>query len=96
MKKNKNQIGNFKPKGRQVLEKSINDLRSIIGNSNLKRDLLIEYLHLIQDHRGFISSQMLEALSNEMKIPLVEVWEVASFYDHFDIIKDDERNGLLK
>mgnify|MGYP001454730751 FL=1 len=90
MKKNKNQIGNFKPKGRQVLEKSINDLRAIIGNSDLKRDLLIEYLHLIQDHNGFISSQMLEALSNEMKIPLVEVWEVASFYDHFDLIKDDE------
>ena len=90
MKKNKNQIGNFKPKGRQVLEQSINDLRAIIGNSDLKRDLLIEYLHLIQDHNGFISSQMLEALSNEMKIPLVEVWEVASFYDHFDLIKDDE------
>ena len=90
MKKNKNQIGNFKPKGRQVLEQSINDLRAIIGNSDLKRDLLIEYLHLVQDHNGFISSQMLEALSNEMKIPLVEVWEVASFYDHFDLIKDDE------
>ena len=93
MEKNKTQIGNFKPKGRQVLEKSIHELRAIIGNSDLKRDLLIEYLHLIQDHNGFISSQMLEALSNEMKIPLVEVWEVASFYDHFDFALYVERSN---
>ena len=90
MKNTKNQKGNFKPKGRQVSKQSINELRHIIGNKSLKRDLLIEYFHLIQDYHGFISSDLLEALSNEMKIPLVEAWEVASFYDHFDLVKDNE------
>ena len=86
----KNKLGNFKPKGRQVKEGSIESLRQIIGTGSLKRELLIEYLHLIQDHSNYISSNMLEALSHEMKVPLVEVWEVASFYDHFDIVKDSE------
>ena len=86
----KKKSGNFKPKGRQVTKESIYDLRQIIGKGSLKRDLLIEYLHLIQDHCNYISSNMLESLSHEMKIPLVEVWEVASFYDHFDIVKDSE------
>ena len=84
-------IGNFKPKGRQVKIEAIKELYKIIGNNtDLKRDMLIEYLHLIQDANGYISSDLMEALSNEMKLPLVEVWEVASFYDHFDLIKDNE------
>ena len=86
----KKKLGNFKPKGRQVKKESIYNLRQIVGKGNLKRELLIEYLHLIQDHSNYISSNMLEALSHEMKVPLVEVWEVASFYDHFDIVKDSE------
>ncbi len=90
MLKKKKKHGNFKPKGRQVKQLAIANLRNIIGNNNLKRDLLIEYLHLIQDKNGYISSDYLEALSHEMKLPLVEVWEVASFYDHFDLIKENE------
>ena len=90
MLKKKKKLGNFKPKGRQVKQLAIADLRNIIGNENLKRDMLIEYLHLIQDKNGFISSDYLEALSHEMKLALVEVWEVASFYDHFDLVKDNE------
>ena len=86
----KKKLGNFKPKGRQVNKESIYNLRQIVGKGNLKRELLIEYLHLIQDHSNYISSNMLEALSHEMNVPLVEVWEVASFYDHFDIVKDSE------
>ena len=86
----KKKSGNFKPKGRQVTKESIYDLRQIVGKGSLKRELLIEYLHLIQDHCNYISSDMLTSLSHEMKIPLVEVWEVASFYDHFDIVKDSE------
>ena len=86
----KKKSGNFKPKGRQVKKESIYDLRQIVGKGSLKRELLIEYLHLIQDHCNYISSNMLVSLSHEMKIPLVEVWEVASFYDHFDIVKDSE------
>tara|TARA_B100000700_G_scaffold161120_1_gene178420 strand:- start:3506 stop:5185 length:1680 start_codon:yes stop_codon:yes gene_type:complete len=84
-------IGNFKPKGRQVKIEAIKELNKIIGSStDLKRDMLIEYLHLIQDANGYISSNLMEALSNEMKLPMVEVWEVASFYDHFDLVKDNE------
>ena len=90
MLKKKKKQGNFKPKGRQVKQLAIANLRNIIGNNNLKRDMLIEYLHLIQDKNGYISSDYLEALSHEMKLPLVEVWEVASFYDHFDLIKENE------
>ena len=90
MLKKKKKQGNFKPKGRQVKQLSITNLRNIIGNDYLKRDMLIEYLHLIQDKNGYISSDYLEALSHEMKLPLVEVWEVASFYDHFDLIKENE------
>ena len=82
-------LGNFKPKGRQVKIEAIKELNKIIGNNNdLRRDMLIEYLHLIQDANGYISSDLMEGLSNEMKLPLVEVWEVASFYDHFDLIKE--------
>ncbi len=85
-------LGNFKPKGRQVKIEAIKELNKIIGNNtNLRRDMLIEYLHLIQDAKGYVSSNLMEALSNEMKIPLVEVWEVASFYDHFDLVKDNEK-----
>ena len=86
----KKKLGNFKPKGRQVKSRSVDKLRDIIGFEDLKRDMLIEYLHLIQDKLGCIKSEYLEALSYEMKLPLVEVWEVASFYDHFDLIKDNE------
>ncbi len=85
-------LGNFKPKGRQVKSEAIEELYKIIGyKTDLKRDMLIEYLHLVQDANGHISSSLMEALSNEMKLPLVEVWEVASFYDHFDLVKDNEK-----
>ena len=50
-------LGNFKPKGRQVKEGSIESLRQIIGTGSLKRELLIEYLHLIQDYSNYISSK---------------------------------------
>ena len=89
MLEKKKKLGNFKPKGRQVKPSSVDKLRDIIGFEDLKRDMLIEYLHLIQDKLGYIRSEYLEALSHEMKLPLVEVWEVASFYDHFDLIKDN-------
>ena len=82
--------GNFKPKGRQTKTESINKVRSILNCENLKRELLIEYLHLIQDQVGHLKVDHLAALAQEMRLPLVEIWEVASFYDHFDIVKENQ------
>jgi formate dehydrogenase len=58
------------------------------SSGELKRDMLIEYLHGIQDSVGYLSQQHLTALAHMMRLPMAEVWEVATFYDHFDCIKD--------
>ena len=55
-----------------------------------QRDMLIEYLHILQDHHGHLSADNLAALAHLMKIPMAEIWEVASFYDHFDLVKEGE------
>src|SRR5882757_6112512 len=55
-----------------------------------RRDLLIEHLHLIQDRYGYLSAAHLAALAQEMKLALVEVYEVATFYAHFDVVKEGE------
>ena len=55
-----------------------------------RRDLLIEHLHLIQDHYGHLSAAHLAALAQEMKLALTEVYEVATFYAHFDVVKEGE------
>ena len=59
-------------------------------NRPRQKDLLIEFLHLIQDKYGYLSAQHLCALAEELKISMAEVYEVASFYAHFDIVKEDE------
>lgn len=78
------------PKGRQIDPKVQQELRDLLGDKPRDRDLLIEYLHLIQDSQGYLPSAHLVALAEEMGIPMVEVFEVASFYAHFDIVRDDE------
>ena len=65
-------------------------LEDLLHPIELKRDLLIEHLHIIQDHFGFLSEKNLTLLSKLLKISKVEVYEVASFYAHFDIVKNDE------
>ena len=65
-------------------------LEDLLHPIELRRDLLIEHLHIIQDHYGFLSEKNLTLLSKLLKISKVEVYEVASFYAHFDIVKDDE------
>ena len=65
-------------------------LEDLLHPIELKRDLLIEHLHIIQDHYGFLSEKNLTLLSKLLKISKVEVYEVASFYAHFDIVKNDE------
>ena len=60
----------------------------MLGGRSRQRDLLIEHLHLIQDHYGHLSAAHLAALAQEMKLALTEVYEVATFYAHFDVVKD--------
>ncbi|HCV62708.1 MAG TPA: NADH-quinone oxidoreductase subunit F, partial [Alphaproteobacteria bacterium] len=75
--------GRKTPKGRQVDESAISEIRAIIGDGALRRDLLIEYLHFIQDKVGYLSVAHLHALAHEMKLAQTEVYEVATFYAHF-------------
>ncbi len=65
-------------------------LKNLLSPLELRRDLLIEHLHLIQDHFGFLSEKNLISLAKLLNISSVEVYEVASFYAHFDIVKDGE------
>jgi formate dehydrogenase beta subunit len=78
------------PKGRQIDMQALNEVRALLGERERRRDLLIEHLHLIQDRYGHISSARLAALAAEMKMALAEVYEVATFYAHFDVVKEGE------
>ena len=66
------------------------EVRALLGDRPRRRDLLIEHLHLIQDHYGHLSAAHLAALADEMKMALTEVYEVATFYAHFDVVKEGE------
>ena len=63
-------------------------LEKILSPLELRRDLLIEHLHKIQDYYGFLSEKNLALLAKILKLSKVEVYEVASFYSHFDIVKE--------
>jgi len=78
------------PKGRQIDPQALVEVRALLTDRPRRRDLLIEHLHLIQDHYGYISAAHLAALAAEMKMALTEVYEVATFYAHFDVVKEDE------
>jgi formate dehydrogenase len=77
-----------KPKGRQVEPGALEDVRALLTDRPRRRDLLIEHLHLIQDKYGHLSAAHLTALAQEMKMALTEVYEVATFYAHFDVVKE--------
>jgi len=77
-------------KGRQTDPAAEQDIRALLGDRPRRRDLLIEHLHLVQDTYGCLSAQHLAALAAEMKLSMTEVYEVASFYAHFDIVLEDE------
>jgi formate dehydrogenase beta subunit len=77
-------------KGRSVDPVARKQVRELLGSAPRRRDLLIEYLHLIQDRFGYLSALHLVALAAEMKLAMTEVYEVATFYHHFDVVKDDE------
>src|SRR5882724_6571200 len=78
------------PKGRQVDPAALDEIRALLGEKPRRRDLLIEHLHLIQDRHGYLSAAHLAALASEMKLALTEVYEVATFYAHFDVVKEGE------
>src|SRR5947208_11165108 len=78
------------PKGRQVEPQALAQVRALLGDRARRRDLLIEHLHLIQDRYGHLSAAHLAALAQEMKLALTEVYEVATFYAHFDVVKEGE------
>ncbi|HSS47190.1 MAG TPA: NAD(P)H-dependent oxidoreductase subunit E [Burkholderiales bacterium] len=78
------------PKGRMVDPAALAEIHALLGNESLRRDLLIEHLHKIQDRYGHIAARHIVALASEMKLSLTEVYEVATFYHHFDVIKEGD------
>ena len=80
------------PKGRQVDPQAKVEIEELLGTRSRQRDLLIEHLHLIQDTYGQISADHLAALADEMSLAFAEVFETATFYAHFDVVKEGEAN----
>ena len=78
------------PKGRRVDPAALVDVQSLLGTESRQADLLIEHLHKIQDRFGHLSAAHLAALAQEMRMPQTAVYEVATFYHHFDIVKEGE------
>ena len=78
------------PKGRRVDPQALKDVQALLGNESRRRDLLIEHLHKIQDRYGHLSAAHLVALASEMKMAMAEVYEVATFYHHFDVVKEGD------
>ena len=82
--------GRHTPKGRQYEDQALIDVQALLGDAERRSDLLIEFLHLIQDGYGHLSAAHLRALAEELKLSQAEVFEVATFYAHFDVVKEDD------
>ncbi len=80
----------LRPKGRHVDPRAADEVRTLLGGRPGRRDLLIEHLHLIQDRYGCLSAAHLAALAAEMRLALAEVYEAATFYAHFDVVREGE------
>lgn len=78
------------PKGRQVDDASLSEVGGLLGEGQISRDMLIENLHKVQDEYGCLEARHMRAVAEIMRISQAEVYEVASFYDHFDIVKEGE------
>ncbi len=78
------------PKGRQVEDKYLDEVSKLFSGLIFKRDELIEYLHILQDKFGVLYDKHLVALSAIINLPLSEIYEVATFYAHFNIVKDSK------
>ncbi|MEH6393072.1 MAG: NAD(P)H-dependent oxidoreductase subunit E [Sulfitobacter sp.] len=82
--------GRVHTKGRQLQDRAWEQVRALLGDKPRRADLLIEHLHLIQDEYGHLSAAHLRALAEEMRMSMAEVYEVATFYAHFDVVKEGE------
>jgi len=78
------------PKGRRVDPAALAEVQGLLGSSSRQADMLIEHLHKIQDRFGHLSAAHLAALAQEMRMAQTEVYEVATFYHHFDVVKEGE------
>ncbi|MFC3110155.1 NADH-ubiquinone oxidoreductase-F iron-sulfur binding region domain-containing protein [Undibacterium arcticum] len=78
------------PKGRRVDPTALAEVQTLLGSASRQPDLLIEHLHKIQDRFGSLSAAHLAALAQEMRLAQTEVYEVATFYHHFDVVKEGE------
>ena len=79
------------PKGRTVDPAALAEVQALLGDAPRRRDLLIEHLHRIQDTVGYLPAGHLVALAAEMRLPMTEVYEVATFYHHFEVVKEGEQ-----
>ena len=79
-----------KSRGRKVDPQALQEVQELLGDSPRSRDLLIEALHLIQDRYHYLAAKHVVALAHEFKLAPTEVFEVATFYHHFDVIREDE------
>ncbi|MEM1129496.1 MAG: NAD(P)H-dependent oxidoreductase subunit E [Pseudomonadota bacterium] len=82
--------GRRTPKGRQYEDEALEEVCRLLGDQPRRADLLIEFLHLIQDHYGHLAARHLVALAHEMRMSQAEIYEVASFYAHFDVVREGE------
>ena len=86
--------GRFKPKGRQLDPQRLAAVGAVLApylaGQPPVRDQLIEYLHILQDEAGYLAAADLAALAALMRLPMAEVWEVASFYDHFELVRETD------
>ena len=82
--------GRHTPKGRQLEDHAWEDVKALLASRPRRSDLLIEFLHLIQDAYGHLSAAHLRALAEELRLSMAEVYEVATFYAHFDVVKEGE------
>ncbi len=78
-----------KLKGRQAEDADVDEVRALLGAGPHRRDLLIEHLHVLNDAFGALHDRHLVALAKEMNIPMASVYEVATFYHHFEVLKGD-------
>ncbi|MEP3275892.1 MAG: NAD(P)H-dependent oxidoreductase subunit E [Stappiaceae bacterium] len=84
------------PKGRSLDDQALSEVQALLGNASRSRDLLIEHLHKIQDQYGCLEARHLRALAEEMRLSQAEIYEVASFYHHFDIVREGEQKPAAR
>ena len=82
--------GRVRPKGRALEDQAWDEVCALLGDAPRRADLLIEFLHLIQEHYGHLGAAHLRALAEELRLSMAEVYEVATFYAHFDVVKEGE------